>query len=95
MKTTEKEELLGVVEDSMSGDIQEPDLEILKQFENPKSVISAFCTQCRTYHELDFNEAEKVFTSLKQPLEFENKYLIFNSCSLCKGDDKTIFLKTF
>ncbi|HVY36018.1 MAG TPA: hypothetical protein VG982_01960 [Candidatus Paceibacterota bacterium] len=94
MKTVTKNELLGtVVTDSKTDHV--PDLELLKEKESETAVISAFCTECGTYHELAFPEAEKIFTELQQPLDFENKYLLFGSCSNCKGPNTSIELKAF
>lgn len=97
MKTTQKDELLGTVmeDDSLLTKENVPDLEVLRNIENEKAVISAFCSKCSSYHELAFNEAEKVFLVLAQPLSFDGKYLIFHSCSFCKGEDKTVVLKSF
>lgn len=96
MKTSEKTDLLGeVVVDASSTETSLPDLKKLKEgFENEKTVISAFCQNCNSYHELAFTEAEKIFMSLGKPLDFENKYLLLHSCSLCKGEDKSVELQS-
>lgn len=93
MKTDKKAELLGEIENTESvGDIN---LDVLKHQENPNSVISAFCSNCKSYHELDYLAAENIFLALNQSISFENKYLIFGSCSFCKGDDLTVEIKEF
>lgn len=95
-KTMDKEALLGSVttEEGEHSEAQ-PDLDLLHTFEKDTSVIGAFCNHCGTYHELAFPEAEKIFMTLNQSLDFEGKYLIFSSCSLCKFEDKTVELKHF
>jgi hypothetical protein len=91
-----KEELLdSIVVDPSGGVVHEIDLEVLKNHEDPNTVISAFCSNCGSYHELGFLAAEKVLMNLNQSIEFENKYFLFHSCSLCKGDDLTVELKNF
>ncbi len=95
MKTIDKANLLGVVEVSADDVSKEPNLDILKKTEHPDTVIAAFCQSCGSYHELNFKEVEPIFMTLAQPFDFENKYLLFHSCSECKGEDKTVELKNF
>lgn len=95
METEQKEELLGGVAVEPSDSVGEIDLEILKKHEDSNTVISAFCTNCGSYHELGYVAAEKILMTLNQPIEFENKYFLFHSCGLCKGEDMNVELKHF
>jgi hypothetical protein len=90
-----KEDLLGVVSFDPTNKVGEIDLEILKNKEDSNSVISAFCSNCGSYHELGYLEAEKILMTLNQQINFEGKYFIFHSCPSCKGEDKTVELKNF
>jgi hypothetical protein len=87
-----KGDLLGTVTEEARKIV--PDLDHMKLMADDH-VIIAFCENCGTYHGLDYKAAEEVFIALQQPLEFEGKYLIFSSCSVCKGDEKEIILKSF
>ncbi len=95
MKIKQKKELLGDVNTQVESSDKSPNLEILKKNENPDTVISAFCKSCGAYHELNFEDGEKIFMVLGQPLIFENRYLLFSSCPECKSEDKTVVLKDF
>ena len=95
METEQKEELLGGVAVEPSDVVGEIDLDIIKKHEDPNTVISAFCTNCGSYHELSYSAAEKILMTLNQPIEFENKYFLFHSCNLCKGEDMNVELKHF
>jgi hypothetical protein len=96
METSQtKEDLLGVVSFDPTNKVGEIDLEILKNKEDSNSVISAFCSNCGSYHEVGYLDAEKILMTLNQPIGFENKYFVFRSCPICKGEDKTVELKSF
>ncbi len=95
MKPDQKEELLDSVSVHPSEFANDIDLEVLKNHEGPDTVISAFCVNCGSYHELNFGSAEKILMTLNQHLAFHGKYFLFHSCSLCKGEDMNVELKNF
>lgn len=89
MNSDQKSTLLDTVDIDTLPVVDEEHVKSLQK----ENTIVAFCKTCGSYHRLAFKEAEEVFLFLKEPLVFENRYLVFGSCPVCKAQDKTVEIK--